>query len=530
VNGHATNARAADDCGHKLVVFLSTGRDAALTRDILARAGISCCVCPDLACVIEELDRDAGALLLAEEVLLDGQAVELSGYLRRQPNWSDLPILFLTRHGADSPAVVQALKILGNVTLLERPTRVNTLVSAAQAALRARERQFQVRQHLIEREQAAEALKQADRRKDEFLATLAHELRNPLAPIRNSLNILQMADGKDPVAGRVCEVMERQLNHLVRLVDDLLELSRITRGQIDLRRKRTELASLVRSAVETSSPMIESAGHQLAISLPAEPIFVDVDPVRLVQVIANLLNNAAKYTNDSGQIWLTANSDASHALITVRDTGIGIAPEMQSRIFEMFTQVDRAAGRSYGGLGIGLTLVRSLVEMHGGTVEVHSDGEGRGSEFVIRLPLAQEERKTGQSSRPAPPANVLSSQRILVVDDNRDAAESLRMLLRLLGAETEVAFSGHEALAAVEKFRPAVVLLDLGMPDMDGYEVARRIRERAEFDHVTLIALTGWGQDEDRRRAQTAGFDHHLVKPADLSSLKALLTPRDLGH
>jgi two-component system, sensor histidine kinase len=518
--------QAADDRDHRLVIFLSTNRDAVLTRETLARAQIACTVCPNLQCVIDELNQDTGALLLAEEVLIDGQALALAHCLRKQPPWSDLPILFLTRHGADSPAVRQAMDILGNVTLLERPTRVNTLVSAARAALRARERQFQVRGHLIERERTAEALRQADRRKDEFLATLAHELRNPLAPLRNSLHILQMDDGKDPTAARLYEVMERQLSHLVRLVDDLLELSRITRGQIELRRKRIELASLVRSAVETSTPLIDAARHQLAISLPAEPISVDVDPVRMVQVIANLLNNAAKYTDEGGQIWLSGRVVDGQAVISVRDNGIGIPPDMQSRIFEMFSQVDRSAGRSYGGLGIGLTLVRSLVEMHGGRVEVRSDGEGHGSEFLVHLPLAVETGASATSSNSGRSHSVLSSQRILVVDDNRDAADSLGTLLRFLGAEVQVAYGGAEALSAVEKFHPAVVLLDLGMPEMDGYEVAKRIRQRAEFEDVTLIALTGWGQEEDRRRAQDAGFNHHLVKPADLSSLQALLTSR----
>jgi signal transduction histidine kinase len=519
--------RAGDERERRLVIFLSTNKDAVLTREILGRAQIASVICPNLTCVLEELSQGAGALLLAEEVLIDGQAVELSHYLRSQPPWSDLPILFLTRHGADSAAVTQALDVLGNVTLLERPTRVNTLVSAARAALSARARQFQVRGHLIERERTAEALKQADRRKDEFLATLAHELRNPLAPIRNSLHILRLSDSQDETAVRLYEVMERQLGHLVRLVDDLFELSRITRGLIELRPKRIELAALVRSAVETSAPLVESAHHQLAISLPAEPIFVDVDPVRMVQVIANLLNNAVKYTDDGGQIWLNARVADGAAVISVRDNGIGIAPAMRSRIFEMFAQADRAAGRSYGGLGIGLTLVRSLVEMHGGRVEVKSEGEGHGSEFLVHLPLAVE---AGAGSKPAGsprPSTVLTAQRILVVDDNRDAADSLRTLLKFLGADVEVAYGGAEALSAIEKLHPAVVLLDLGMPEIDGYEVAKRIRQ-TEFDDVTLIALTGWGQEEDRRRAQSVGFDHHLVKPADIMHLQSLLASRTL--
>jgi signal transduction histidine kinase len=417
---------------------------------------------------------------------------------------------------------------LGNVTLLERPTPVNTLVSAARAALSARKRQLQLCEHLIEREQTAEALRLADRRKNEFLATLAHELRNPLAPIRNSLHILRLSDFEDETAARLHEVMERQLGHLVHLVDDLLELSRVTGGKIELRRRRIELAAIVRSAVETSAPLVESARHQLAISLPAEPMFVDVDPVRMVQVIANLLNNAAKYTDDGGQIWLNARCVDGQAVISVRDSGIGIAPEMQSQIFEMFVQVDRAAGRSYGGLGIGLTLVRSVVEMHGGRVEVKSEGEGHGSEFLVYFPLSVEVGAGSKLPCGDRAAVVLTVQRILVVDDNRDAADSLRTLLKFLGADVEVAYGGAEALSAIEKLHPAVVLLDLGMPDIDGYEVAKRIRQQTEFDDVTLIALTGWGQEEDRRRAQSVGIDHHLVKPADITHLQSLLASRTL--
>ena len=374
------------------------------------------------------------------------------------------------------------------------------------------------------RKEAEEGLKMADRRKDEFLATLAHELRNPLAPIRNSLQVLRMTScGTDPTTDRLCEMMDRQVNHMVRLVDDLLEVSRITRGQIELRTEPIELATVVRSAVETSKPLIEAAGHQLAVSLPSQPVVLNADPVRLAQVLANLLNNAAKYTNNGGQIWLTARVEQGQAVISVRDNGIGIPVAMQPLIFEMFAQVDRDAGRSQGGLGIGLTLVRSLIEMHGGTVEVASGGEGSGSEFVVRLPLPTDaEIRPTDGGRPL--ASVISPQRVLVVDDNRDSAVSLGMLLKFLGAEVEVAHSGADALAALERFHPAVVLLDLGMPEMDGFEVAARIRQQPAHQNVLLIALTGWGQEEDRRKTHAAGFNHHLVKPADITSLQSLLS------
>lgn len=370
------------------------------------------------------------------------------------------------------------------------------------------------RLHLIKR------LRDADQRKDEFLAVLAHELRNPLAPIRNSLHILRLTGQQDPAATRVGEIMERQVNHLVRLVDDLLEVSRITRGKIELRKELVELAAIVRSAVETSRPLIEAGRHELTLSIPTEPITLDCDPVRLAQVMANLLNNSAKYTDEGGQIRLSVRCESDWVVISIHDNGVGIAADMLPRVFDLFTQVELSSGRAQGGLGIGLTLAKSLVEMHGGTVQAKSDGLGKGSEFIIRLPLAAQEPP---ANRPETRPNaVLAPRRVLVVDDNRDAAQSLGMLLKLLGTEVHVAYSGADALQAIGSFQPDVVLLDIGMPDMDGYEVARRIRQQRDFEHVTLIALTGWGQDEDRNRSQLAGFDRHLIKPADVNVLQTL--------
>jgi signal transduction histidine kinase/ActR/RegA family two-component response regulator len=376
---------------------------------------------------------------------------------------------------------------------------------------------------LIERRQAEEALKEADRRKDEFLATLAHELRNPLAPIRNSLHILRLAGSDSGTAERVHEMMERQVGHMVRLVDELMEVSRITRGKIELRKEQVELADIIRSAVETSKPLIEAAGHQLAISLPAEPVTLEADPVRLTQVIANLLNNAAKFTKEGGQIWLDVRRKRSNAVVSVRDNGLGIPPDMLPKVFDLFTQLDRTYNRAQGGLGIGLTLVRSLVDMHGGSVEAKSDGPGQGSEFVVRLPLAV--GKIGMYDRVESAGRLapVVPRRILVVDDSRDAADSLGMLLKFLGADVLTANDGPAALEALKTYRPSVVLLDLGMPGMDGLEVARRARSQPEGRNVTLIALSGWGQEQDRRRSKEAGIDHHLVKPVDLSALEQLL-------
>ncbi|HEY1376487.1 MAG TPA: PAS domain S-box protein [Gemmataceae bacterium] len=373
----------------------------------------------------------------------------------------------------------------------------------------------------VERRRAEEALKDADRRKDEFLATLAHELRNPLAPMRNALQVIQLAGGDVAAVGQAREMMERQMRHMVRLVDDLLDVSRITRGKLELRKQRVDLAAVVRTAVETSRPLVEAAGHHLTITLPPQPVFVDGDPVRLAQVFANLLNNAAKYTDRGGSIRLTAERQGSDAVVSVRDSGLGIPREMLGKVFELFTQVDSTLEKAQGGLGIGLTLVRRLAEMHGGSVEAHSEGLGKGSEFTVRLPAlfvapARDER-AAEENTPS------SRRRILVVDDNRDSAISLGMMLQLMGNEVRTAHDGLEAVQAAEVFRPDVVLLDIGLPKLNGYEAARRIRDEAWGRDMVLIAVTGWGQEEDKRRSKEAGFNFHMVKPVEPAALEKLL-------
>jgi signal transduction histidine kinase/ActR/RegA family two-component response regulator len=413
---------------------------------------------------------------------------------------------------------------LGNVTLLERPARVAALVSAIRTAIRARERQYQIRAHLRHREQVAASLNEADRRKDEFLAMLAHELRNPLAPISNAIQVLRLMQTADPVAARMFEVMQRQIDHMVRLVDDLLEVSRITRGKITLHREPSDLIGVIRNAVDISRPLIDAAGHRLSIHALDTPIPVVGDPIRLSQVLANLLNNAAKYTPQGGRITVTAQKRDGRAVVSVRDTGAGISAEMLGRVFDLFAQGAPAAFEGRAGLGIGLTLVRQLVELHGGTVEAFSEGPGRGSEFVVTLPLMIED-ETGfhQPSDGAQQDRRLIGRHVLVVDDNVDAADSMGVLLGMLGAKVRVVYSGEAALESLDIFKPAAVLLDIGMPEMDGYEIARRIRTRPGFEDTTLVAITGWGQAEDRRRSQEAGFDEHLTKPPDLQRLKHVL-------
>ncbi|HEY3517817.1 MAG TPA: ATP-binding protein, partial [Gammaproteobacteria bacterium] len=374
-------------------------------------------------------------------------------------------------------------------------------------------------------EQSREALKEADRRKDEFLATLAHELRTPLAPIHNALEILRLSRGNGGVAHDVYEMMGRQVNHMVRLVDDLMEVSRITRGKIDLRRQRVELADIIGSAVETARPLVDAGGHVLTVDLGGERFELDADPVRLAQVFGNLLNNAAKYTPKGGQITLRAEQRGPHVVVSVRDNGAGIRSDVLAHVFEPFVQGERSYTRSQGGLGIGLTLARSIVVLHGGTIEAHSAGLGQGSEFVVRLPLLPPVADSPAVASSRPPTRI-AGQRILVVDDNVDAAESLGALLRCLGADVVTVHDGPAALEALRTEEPCAAVLDIGMPGMDGYEVARRVRAGPRGEHIQLIALTGWGNDEDRRRSREAGIDHHLVKPVDLNVLESLLAAR----
>ena len=366
-------------------------------------------------------------------------------------------------------------------------------------------------------------LSEADHRKDEFLATLAHELRNPLAPIRNGLQIMKMA-GDQRTVDESRSLMERQVTHMVRLIDDLMDVSRITRNKLELRRERVDLAMIVRNALETSRPLVEEAGHELSVTLPARPILVDADVTRLSQVFSNLLNNAAKYTERGGDVALVAERQGSDVVVTVRDNGVGIPPEMLPRLFVMFTQVDRSLERSRGGLGIGLALVKTLVEMHGGSVEARSGGHGRGSDFVVRLPIV-----LAAARRAAPEADdrrngPMTALRILVVDDNMDSARTLARLLRLLGHEARMAHDGGEAVETAERYRPELMLLDIGLPVMNGYEVARAIRGRDWGREVAIVALTGWGQEDDRRRSKEAGIDDHLVKPVDPATLEKLLS------
>ncbi len=381
-----------------------------------------------------------------------------------------------------------------------------------------------IAEDVTEKRRAEEALREADRRKDEFLATLAHELRNPLAPVRNALQIMRLAGTNGQAVEQARAMMDRQVGQMVRLIDDLLDVSRITRGKLALRRERVDLAAAVNCAIETASPLIEAAGHELTVSLPPGPVHLDADPTRLAQVFGNLLANAAKFTDRGGHIRLTAERQGSDVVVSVKDNGIGIPADRLPRLFEMFSQVAPALERSQGGLGIGLSLVKGLVGMHGGSVEARSDGPGKGSEFIVRLPVPVQR----QAERPKQADGFRETLarpkcRILVVDDLPDTADSLTLMLELMGHHIRTAHDGLEAVQMAERFRPDVVLLDIGLPKLNGYEAARRIREQPWGQQMVLVAVTGWGQEEDKRRSQEAGFNSHLVKPVEPAALERLL-------
>jgi signal transduction histidine kinase len=390
---------------------------------------------------------------------------------------------------------------------------------------RVAERTAELERDLSERKRLQEALMDADRRKDEFLAVLAHELRNPLAPIRTAVDTLRLRTIDDPIQQQCRDVIGRQVEQLTRLVDDLLDISRITRGSIRLEKKPLEVAAIVRRAVEMQKPLMERRRQRLEIDLPERPLVVEGDMTRLSEALGNLLNNSAKYTDEGGRIDLRVEAPvgAKEVVLRVRDDGMGIPPEMLSRVFEMFTQVDHSLHRSQGGLGIGLALVRKLIEMHGGTVTGSSEGLGRGSEFALRLPLHADQRVPAAPVESAAPRSAPRQRRILVVDDNRDAAETLALILRLDGGLVETAHDGPQAVQAAERFRPEVMLLDIGIPGMSGYEVARKIRAQPWGAEILLVAQTGWGQEDDRRRSRDAGFDEHLTKPVDHARLLQLI-------
>jgi signal transduction histidine kinase len=422
---------------------------------------------------------------------------------------------FGIRAYACNPLVIDA-QLLGTLSFA---SRTKDTFSAEEIAV------FETISHYVtlayERIRLVEKLKDTDRRKDEFLATLAHELRNPLAPVRNSVAVIRHSSTDSGMIERATAIMDRQLSHMVRLIDDLLDVARITTGKLELRKARVELSTLLMNAVEANRPLIDQMGHELKLALPP-PIQLHADPVRLTQVISNLLNNAAKYTDKGGRIVVAAIRQGDEAVVTVTDSGVGIPVDMQRRIFDTFAQVDRSLTRSQGGLGLGLTLVKQLIELHGGTVSVHSDGPGTGSEFTIRLPIAQPESAVDAPATLSGTRDYVTLK-VLIVDDNLDAAESLATILRFQGNEVTSASDGHDALRIAESIRPDVIILDIGLPGLDGYEVARRIRSQPWGAAMLLVAVSGWGQPEDKRRSVEAGLSFHLTKPVNPVDIEQLL-------
>ncbi|MES2960575.1 MAG: ATP-binding protein [Pseudomonadota bacterium] len=511
----------------RVLLIAPTRRDAEVTQLALASGGVVCMVCESLEQVSSELKKGVGALMLTDRALLDPSFGALVEALQSQPAWSSVPSVLLCRDRDQSAVVLQAIDRLRNVSLLDRPTSMRSMVSAVQAALQGRRWQYQIRDQMVSQKRAEQALVRADQRKDEFLATLAHELRNPLAPIKTGLELLKRSQPPSQETTRLLGMMDRQLGQMVKLIDELLDVSRIATGKVVLQRELVDLRAIVEQAVETSQPFIHAAQHELSMQLPAREVRVIGDPSRLTQAIANLLNNAAKYTPNGGRLVVALAEQDQQAVVTVSDSGVGIPPEMLERVFEMFAQVDRTLDRAQGGLGIGLSLVRSLVALHGGTVSAQSQGLDRGSSFEIRLPAV------ASSSAPAVNGDAAELKgperrplRIMVVDDNVDAANTLAMLLEMNGHALRVEYSARAALTASQAFLPEAVFCDLGMPGMGGHEFASQLRLDRRFASTLLIAVTGWGGDEDRGRSRAAGFDHHLTKPADIDRIEAVLSRR----
>jgi signal transduction histidine kinase/ActR/RegA family two-component response regulator len=494
----------------RIVVFAPVGKDARLIRQVLGRARLDCHVCPDLPGVVPALRHGAAALFIIEEAFSPDFLRELTAFLAGQPTWSDLPVLVLSKQGLDSSGARNIFERIGNVTLLERPVRSATLVSAALSARRARGRQYEMRE--------------IDRRKDEFLAILGHELRNPLAPIRTAMDVLNnIPDSGDRIRG-ITAIVERQVRHLTRLVDDLLDVARITNDKVALQCERVSVAMVLEHAVEICRPQLEAGRHRLDVRQPAATVLLYGDRARLVQSLANVLGNAVKFSPPGAPIALRAEVEGGDIVFAVRDQGVGLEPEAQARIFDLFVQGQAGRGHAQGGLGIGLSLTQRFTRMHGGTVQVFSEGSGKGCEFVLRMPIVvPERRRQARGDQSAASQEASEAVRVLVVDDNDDGADMLQVMLEMDGYTVDKAGDGQAAIALAQRMRPHAILMDIGLPDMPGYEAARRIRAQPGGEDIIFIAMTGWGHDDARRRAADAGMQHYLVKPVDLNVLRTYL-------
>jgi signal transduction histidine kinase/CheY-like chemotaxis protein len=516
--GRAGAARVGLDASERILVLAPTGRDGAMVADALHKAGFEALPCAGIPQLCHHLEEGAGAAFIAEEALASVEMDRLQETLGRQPAWSDLPIIIMTGGGKTtqfSQRLARRLGGIGSLTLLERPLRILTLVSAVQAALRARRKQYQVRALLAEKEQAV-------RQRDRFLAMLGHELRNPLAAVRAAVEVLDQAGAADPrVLPEHCRIIKRQASHLARLVDDLLDVARATAGKMMLNWQAVDLREVAQRSVEGIKLALGTQQHEIIIDPSATSAIVSGDPVRLEQVITNLLSNSVKYTPTGGTISITVGPEDNSVVLRVRDTGEGIPAEMLPRIFEPFVQVQQNLDRSRGGLGLGLPLVKALVEMHKGSIHAASGGVGQGSEFIIRLPLLSPAGAPGPREE-APLASEQTTRRVLLIEDNPDSRAAMRALIRLWGHQVVVAEDGPSGVQRAHEFRPDVALVDIGLPGLDGYGVAQRVRQDLGTS-VYLVALTGYGQPEDRQRTREAGFDEHLVKPVEPDRLAQLL-------
>jgi len=500
-----------------LLIVAPIGRDAELMGAQLRAAGLNSLACRDIHDVCVRMVKGGGALILTEEALQGESVHELLAALSAQPPWSEIPVVILTAAvPLDTTPKQRSLELMSgrtNVTFVDRPVRIKSLISAAQSALRARERQYEIRDLM-------DQLEERVHERDRFLAVLGHELRNPLGAI---LLASQMNGSDGKLDAEYVELIERQSRHLTRLVNDLLDLSRVAAGKITLKSQRLDLRDIVRQTAAVSEPAAERQRLELRVVMPNEPVIVNADPVRLDQIVGNILTNAIKYTPEGGHVTLLLETMNDSALVKVTDDGVGIAPERIGGIFELFAQAENAIGRAQGGMGIGLALVRNLVQLHDGSVEAKSDGVGKGSEFVVRLPLLgdgdhQPVPPPSDRSNATPPA----TRSIAIVEDNADVRDLLRLKLSRLGHRVVTARDGEEGLRLVLDERPDLALVDLGLPGIDGFEVARSVRKELG-DEVVLVAVSGFGQPEDKRRAIDSGFDEHITKPAEVSDIENVL-------
>ena len=521
-----------DPRDERILVLAPVGRDASILAATCESQQLSSVVCPSVDAMVRALEDGVGMVVVTEEVLVPPAARVLVEALRAQPPWSDVPVIVLTsadRTAEPSALTVKSLEGIGNVTLLERPVRIMTLFSTIRSGLRARRRQYEVRDYLVERarierqlHERAQEMETASRAKDEFLAMLGHELRNPLGAIGSAAHLLDLVRSQDPRTTRPLEVILRQVDHLSRLVDDLLDVSRVTMGKVVLNCRPLDVAQSVARCVALMRSAQKMDRHSVHVS--TEPVWSDADETRVEQIAGNLLVNALKYTPEGGDIHVSVRAEDGAAVIRVEDNGIGLSPSLLPRVFDPFVQGERDVERAQGGLGIGLTLVRRLAELHGGTVHAASDGPGRGSTFTVRLPAIATPVAAAQA---AGDGNGLpTGLKILLVEDNDDSREMMLHLLRMSGHDVHEASDGLSGVATALEIGPDVAIIDVGLPGLSGFEVASRLRLTPEGRQISLVALTGYGQPEDRDRAFNAGFDAFLVKPVEPEELQRALTVR----